>query len=381
MLKLFGKICLIILLAFIPSLGIDYLYRHTYQLPYQFPKNLLPLPETAEKYSLVKVGNSHAQDGLLFDQYNVKTLELANVAQSFEYDLALLKMHSKQIAKDAIIIINVSPLSFSQDKPKKKDEAISMTYYRGGLSPFLIPRVKVSDYIQIQFFPFVRSGYLWREKYAKEKETSARDSFAKLLEEQHATPTPTPKAILIQTKQSPPIPTPTLTKEQLRLRLHQSTQFLEDVSDIQEELSAPSDLTDERMEASVQFMTNKWHNPGFSTESFMTNREDLQKMIDYCLANGWRPVLITLPMSQVLIDRMGGKAYLDEYIYDNLKAINTYNLPYINFIEDKRLTENRTLFSNSDHLNDKGASIVSYLLLQKLIDMYYLPKTADDYLY
>lgn len=378
MLKLFFKICLVIILAFIPSVGIDYLYRQAHGLTYQFPKNILPLPETQNKYTLVKVGNSHAESGLHLDRYNVKSLDLSTVAQSFEFDFALLKMNAKQIEKNAVIIINVSPLSFSQDKPKK-DADINMSYYEGRLSPFLIPRIKISEYLQIQIFPFVRAGYVWRQNYAKEKETNARESFALLLENQNTIITPTPEAILLQT--SVPIPQPTMTQEQLRFELHKSSQFLAKVSDIQEELAAPADLTDREMEASVEFMTNKWHQPGFSTESFATNRKDLQDMIDYCLAQGWRPVLITLPMSQVLIDRMGGETYLQEYIYGNLKQINTYDIPYFDFMTNKQITENKTLFSNSDHLNDKGASIVSYLLLQQLIQIHYLPKTADGYIY
>jgi hypothetical protein len=369
MLKLLSKICLVVLLAFALSLGADFFYRKALGLSYQFPRNIFILPQIKSKYELVKVGNSHAEDGLTFGKYKVKHLSLSSVAQTFEFDLALLKMYSQQIKKNAVVVINVSPISFSQIKPKS-DDTVNMQYYDGRLSPFLIPRIKVSEYLQIQIFPFLRSGYLWREKHAAEVKDKSMGAFAENVEKKENKPS----AEISVSPQTGPAPV------EPPYNIHSDTATYK-VSEIQAVLDSRPVGSDERLTGSVEFMSNKWlKTDGFGTNYFDTNRADLQKLIDYCLERGWQPVLITLPISQKLESRLG-ENYMNLYLYDNLDKVNKKNARYINYSTDQRLVNNGYLFGNSDHLNKKGAVIVSYLLLRKLIDDGLLPQNADGYEY
>lgn len=366
MLKIISKITAIILIALVLSVGLDFLYRHAYKINYKWPENILIAPEIPEKYDLVALGNSHAQSGLVFDGYTTKSLHLASVAQSFEYDLAMLKMHTKQIKENAVIIITVSPLSFSQNKPRKDDDA-NMNYYDGRLSPLLIPNLKLSEYLQIQILPFVRSGFLWREKHAKEMGDVAMETFIKQWEK----PTPqikisTPISVIKTPPPTEPAPLPRggMTVKEIRTKL-----------------SALSSPANDKFIESAQFVVNKWFNSGgFSTASFSENKKDLQKIIEYSLKNNWRPVLITLPISQVLLDNLD-PSYMNEFVYDHVKEVNVKKLDYFDFTRNPQLTKNSDLFSNSDHLNSIGATVTSYLLLQKLIDAGYLSKEADGYEY
>lgn len=360
MVKIISKITAIILIALVLSVGLDFLYRQAYKIDYEWPENILISPEIAEKYDLVALGNSHSQSGLVFDGYTTKSLHLASVAQSFEYDLAMLKMHSKQIKKNAVIIINVSPLSFSQNKPKKDDDA-NMNYYDGRLSPFLIPHLKISEYLQIQIMPFVRSGYLWREKHAKSVGDIAMETFIKQWEKPKPTPVPVLKTTPIQ-----PTPSPKAGMT---------------IDEIKAELKDSPTPPDKNFTDSAHFVINKWFNSGgFSAESFDENKKDLKKIINYCLKNNWRPILITLPISQVLLDNLD-LGYMKEYVYDNIKEINVKNIDYFDFTVNQQLTKNTDLFSNSDHLNTRGAAVTSYLLLRELIKAGYLPRDADGYDY
>lgn len=371
MLKLLGKISLVVILALMLSLGVDYLYRQTHGIDYKWPENVLLSPDIPEKYEIVGLGNSHSQNGLTFEKYKVKSLFLASVAQSFEYDLAMLKMHSKQIKKDAVIIINVSPLSFSQNRPDNLDDA-NMNYYDGRLSPFLIPHLKLFDYLQIQIMPFVRSGYLWREEYAKSKKDIAMSVFAKHWEKE---PEPT-----VEITTTSPVPEVTIVPI-LPIAKARSTIPSFNVEEIQAELNALPEPTDDRLIESSRLMVEKWYKSGsFSTEAFDGNKKDLEAIISYSLDHGWRPILITLPISQVLLDKLEPN-YMQQYVYDNLNDINLYGIKYFNFTSNTQLTKNKYLFGNSDHLNPKGAAITSYLLLKRLIDAGYLPKEADGYDY
>ncbi|HUQ85785.1 MAG TPA: hypothetical protein VM077_05670 [Candidatus Limnocylindrales bacterium] len=323
--------------------------------------------EIKEKYEIVKLGNSHAEDGLTFEKYKAKSLSLASVAQSFEYDLAMLKMHSHQIKKNAVIVINVSPLSFSQKKAKKQDES-NMNYYDGRLSPFLIPNFKASEYIQVQIIPFVRTGHIWREKISKDSKEKFMNSFAAEWEKPLKNKPATSAATILPEAKEPII----------KIRTKDPT-F--NVQEIQAELNAPPDLSDERLVESMHFIYNKWYKSGdFDPKYFETNRQDLEKIVAYSLDHNWRPIFITIPISQVLINGLE-KDYLKLYVYDNLGKIDLNGIPYLNFATNSQLTNNKYLFSNSDHLNQKGAAITSYLLLQQLIEKGYLPKEVDGYDY
>lgn len=368
MLKFFSKIGGIILLAFLLSLGVDHFYRQAYNRDYKPPQNVLPMPEIAEKYDVVRLGNSHADDGLTFERYkNIKPLGLSSLAQTYEYDLAMLKMYTNQIEDNAVIIINVSPISFSQIKLDGKKN-VNTQYYDGRLSPFLIPNLHIGDYIQTQFIPFVRSGYLWRTEHAKTTKEKAMSTFAEKFETLNQ-PSVTPS------------PAGAPSEDPVAREIIRSEIPTFNVEEIQAILHAEPEPSSDRLIESTSFMVDKWNKTdGFHTKYFETNRKDLQAILDYSVEHGWRPVLVTYPINQVLLDELGPN-YLEDYIHSNLRQVNLYNSPYINFAANRQLTENRYLFINSDHLNKKGALITSYLLLQELIDMKYLPKEADGYDY
>lgn len=362
MTKLLIKISLIITFALLLSVGVDYLHRQETQQEFHWPKNVLPFPEIGDKYELVALGNSHSESGLIFSQYNLRTDLLASVSQSFEYDLAMLKMNYRKIDKNAIILIAISPISFSQKQPRKED-LVNMNYYDGRLSPFLIPNLKVSEYLQIQVAPFVRTGYLWRQEHAKKVAENVAASYA-----------------LTRGEKIAPTPPPTFAaKPRTITTTNQIIEPIISLEEIQKELNSPPDPYADWISRSADLTADKWYNSGgFSEDSFAKNRKDLEAIINYSLDHHWRPVLITFPISQVLLETVE-KDYLKKYIYDNLNATNLHGAPYINLAEDQRLVKSKYLYDNADHLNKKGAAIASYLILQELVKRNYLPKSADEY--
>jgi hypothetical protein len=302
----------------------------------------------------------------------------------------MLKMYRNQIKKDATILIPVSPLSFSQKIPDRHDDA-NTNYYDGRLSPFLIPHIKLSEYLQMQIVPFLRTGHLWRGEYAMNAKEKAMNTFAEAWEksesESKGTSNPVPSIKEENGTSTPPsMPiqnnTENIQTTKSALSPDASTGVPSfDVAVIQRDLNERPDPSDTRLIESARLVKNKWINTSdFNQKYFDANRKDLQEIIDYCLKHNWRPVLVTFPVSQVLLNDLGPN-YLKKYLYTNLEKIDTTNISYINLIEDPRLTKNRLLFHNSDHLNYKGAAITSYVLLQHLIKQNYLPKAADGYDY
>lgn len=356
MLKIITRLSLIILAALTLSLIIDTFYRKKYNLAYKLPQNILIKPGIKNKYQIVSVGNSHAENGLTFANYKLKSISLASVAQSFEYDTALLKMYKNQIAKNAIIIINVSPISFSQKKPDAGD-SFAFSYYDGRLSPFVIPNLKLDNYLESQIIPFTRSIWQWRDNYQKEVETRALNSFAA----NWPTSTPTPASV-IMTKE------PILSVKPEKKNLSASAEFEQ----------APVE-NDQRLHESVIFMVNKWKNTGdFGKDYFEANSKDLETLLSYSKKNGWRPVLVSIPISKRLQDGME-KDFLVNYVFTPLKKTDTRSIDFIDFVWYDKFATNAALFNNSDHLSEIGKNIYSHYLLEELIKKGYLPKEANDY--
>jgi|GEM_PF-1447962 len=379
--KLLINVSIIIGIVFLVSLAIDTIYRSLYHLPYELPRNIFILPEIQDKYDIVKLGNSHAESGIVFDRYGLKSLSLVGVGQPFEYDLAHLKMHSRQIKKGAVILIAVSPLSFSQKKGGR-DDSLQTNYYDGRLSPFLIPNINVGDYLQSRIFPFLRAGYLLREKNME----AIQKRISK--EEKWPDPTPTPfnpTDQLVQnqgTQQAQQKETASSTKKNV-LTVTEAN-YYSNVEAIQNELALPSTVLPDKLQKfkeSVEFMVAKWYNTNeFSPQYFETTRKDLEKIIAYSLDKGWKPVLITIPISKALLSALKPD-YMQVYVYDNIAKTNLHGTQYLDFSGNEQITKNTFLFGNSDHLSKNGASIFSYLLLRTLIEKGYLPETADRYDY
>jgi len=246
------------------------------------------------------------------------------------------------------------------------------------LSPFLIPNLKVEDYLQSQFFPFLRTGFLWRDHY--------KNQIKERIAAEEKWPDPTPKAAEHVDKEKPlltDVSTHPATKAETAVTARTLTTVIDpkfQVSTIQREFVSSSIAPPPMLIESMNFIFNKWYRTsGFGAGYFESNRKELEEIINYCLKNKWRPVLITIPISNVLLDGL-----LDDYmqvnVYDNITKTNLHGVNYFDFTHEQ-LTKNNSLFSDSDHLNQKGAAAFSYVLLRHLIDNGYLPNEADGYDY
>lgn len=337
----------------------DQLYRLRFKEPYHLPQNILQSGPISEPYQIVKLGNSHAQSGITFRGYKQKGLDLSGVAQRFTFDLAYLKQHRRQIGPNALILITVSPISFSH-RPADRNDGLQGNYY-GRISPFLIPDLKVGDYLQTQIFPFVRTGYLLRQKHTDEiRERISREQRA-----------PEPEMVAAF------VPPPSQKK---RILGQNSEDELLYVEAIEYELAHPTAIDIGNHQDNVNFVYHKWYETEeFGEQYFARNRQDLERLIAYCYANGWRPVLVTLPITQLLADGLLDD-YMQRYVYQNMALTDLQETPYLDF-SNHEMSRNNYLFGNADHLNEKGAMVLSYTLLRELITRGFLSPDVDGYNY
>lgn len=357
MFKIFAKVFVIFCGAAILSIIVNYFYLRANHLTYQWPRNIFPKPPISRKYQIVKVGNSHADDGVTFDHFKMRSLSLSGAGQTWQYDLVKLKMYANQIDDNAIILIDISQLSFSQGKPRPTD-SLTFKYYDGAISPFLIPNLQVGNYLESTVFPFVRATYLWRQDYAKQVEQQALNSFATTNWAPIKKPIPEPL-----------IPTP-VTQNPTNLTKNLSAQ---------QEIAASPYQSDAKLQDSVIFIINKWHTPGdFGPEFFAANRTDLENLIEYCQAHHWRPVLMTIPISQRLTDGLG-QDYLTTYVTTQIKKTNLHGSVYLDFSDQTALRSNGYFWSDSDHLSDPGRHVFSHLLMEQLLAKGFLTPAQNGF--
>ena len=88
----------------------------------------------------------------------------------------------------------------------------------------------------------------------------------------------------------------------------------------------------------------------------------LNEMIEFCLERDLRPVLVLAPMHLSLSKRFTPK-FREHYIYSFLKDANVHNVPFLNYIDDDRFTENK-YFDNSFFLSKEGAQKFTKIVLQ-----------------
>ena len=361
--KLVVSVSTLLVVALCLSILFDLVYRTVTHNGYNFPSHLLINKEITNKYQIVKVGNSHAEDSLTFEKYNARSLDLAGVAQRFSYDMVLLKQHRKEIEDNALIIISVSPISFSH-KIADASDGLQYNYY-GTVSPFLIPNLKVGDYIQQEFVPFLRSGYLFRKWYT--------DKVEERISEEERWKEPEQQQLEVVVPPQAPTKGPILNIDPEEIPYN--------VEAILAELNSPSPISKERYIDNMNFIFNKWyHTEEFDPKYFEINRRDLEKLIAYCKKNNWRPVLITIPISAVLQEGLLDD-YMGKYLYENMDKTDLQGAEYIDFSNQLNVSTNNYLYSNADHLNKRGGAIFSYILMNTLIERGYLPPEIDNYDY
>jgi hypothetical protein len=103
-------------------------------------------------------------------------------------------------------------------------------------------------------------------------------------------------------------------------------------------------------------------------KTFIKTRAILEEMIDYCLSNNLKPILVVTPVSEQL-----NKNLSDEFIYSvllkNIKIANTHNVPVMNYLRDKRFADFKLYHNNADFLNVTGRRLFTKILLSDIKNM------------
>lgn len=100
----------------------------------------------------------------------------------------------------------------------------------------------------------------------------------------------------------------------------------------------------------------------------------LSLLLEEIINNGHQPVLLTMPYADNYNSKFS-TTWLEHHYYQYINRIlDKYQVPYLNYSEDKRISIKDSLFANSDHLNEKGRAYFSNILFEDLREIQVLKK-------
>jgi len=99
-------------------------------------------------------------------------------------------------------------------------------------------------------------------------------------------------------------------------------------------------------------------------ETIGSNTDLLRNMIVFCLERNLKPVIVLPPVTSALSSKFPA-VFRENYIYSFIRNANTYQIPFLNYMDDEFLSD-PALYFNSYFLNVKGRKLFSQTILRDL---------------
>lgn len=275
-------------------------YRRIDDEKYMDLWNLRMLGNQINEVEIANVGSSHGAYDFNYSDLTgagFSCFNFGNVSQTYAYDLALLKEYGAYLDDGCVLFIPVSYFSFNNETVNESEaQALSVKYYHC-LSPKNIPDYDLFTDIVTARFPILSAG----------------EDLVKLL----------PDKLTVFAKET-------------------------DSDEAEMDEAAVAEFAERAAARFDRHFNNK-------ANYFLPEREEqLREIIAYCKEHGITPVLITTPFS-VYYNAQVPEAFLDRFHSTVNQIASDTGVSYYDYSHDGRFTENLTLFSDSDHLNEEGA--------------------------
>lgn len=98
-------------------------------------------------------------------------------------------------------------------------------------------------------------------------------------------------------------------------------------------------------------------------EKFALTRNILSDMIQFCIDNGFRPVLVVTPVSKAMNACISDE-FMQKVLYDNIKKANKQNVPLLDYLKDIRFQDISLYANNADFLNARGRRLFTKVLIK-----------------
>lgn len=119
-------------------------------------------------------------------------------------------------------------------------------------------------------------------------------------------------------------------------------------------------LEEEELREYCQEKHEGWTSPEYDKgeEGYKQNLAEVCLLVDFCLKNGLKPVLITAPITSVLNDiyaQQSPNFFSTFYRFIGDVQARFPSVPYFDYSHDQEFSQNVELFADGDHLNVYGA--------------------------
>lgn len=285
---------------------LNHRYEQVMDRPYSDTEKFDFIGTSFTDIQICNVGSSHGEYAFdytdLMDNRGYECFNFAMSSQTYNYDYAVLANYGEYLADDCILFIPVSYFSFNNEVTNDTETKNLNTKYYTFLSPKYVPDYSLYVDLVTHRLPILSAG----------------EELSRLLPEFSI------KALAADGE-------------------------------------APSvdEFYQKALSRYQRHMENK-------EVYFMEERmEDLRRILDYCKENGITPVLITAPYTSLYSD-MAPDSFKQELtaVVESVCASTGAN--YYDYSEDERFSEDLTLFSDADHLNETGAAIFMKTIEQEI---------------
>lgn len=99
------------------------------------------------------------------------------------------------------------------------------------------------------------------------------------------------------------------------------------------------------------------------------NVKQFQELLEYCKAQGYQVVLTMEPVHQTYLDHFDEQA-MERLVFQYLDPLDL-DVPFLNYMDDSRFSDNQDYFIDSDHLNSEGRKKYSWIVYEELKSMGY----------
>lgn len=261
-----------------------------------------------EKIEIAVLGASHGRDALDFTLYTQETFNFALSSQTPRYDVRMLCEYGDRLGENAIVVSTVSPMFMYFTEPEDSFIQKQKRYYRV-LSP--------QNIIDCDF------------------ERWCMGRFSTVLTENVNT-------VIGAFLKPPKLATP---QDPLQNFCVEQSVIDEEIERIKRDHIAPTAAT-------------------FPTPDPLMYCA-YEEIAQLCKENGWRLVWVTPPYTQDYLDCFADD-FFPEFYRRMSELSQKYDIPYLDFSHDPRFTTDYSLFRNIDHLNGKGQTLFTDIVMQDI---------------
>jgi hypothetical protein len=298
------------------------LYKRTnfYKGQFTDAEKFLTLKQ-GQKFNIVNFGSNQPLFAFDYTRTELKGMNWAVSPSSFEYDFKILKQYHHHLKENAFVIIPVCPFNFFVMYGHK--EKFENYKYYGFLKPGVIHNYPPWVRLTYRPCPVLSAGKTLIKIFLKSQDPAGQHS-----------------------------------KLKLEINPMEDAEIERDAVEMIHRWLAAFSLS--RIDDIKLSSVNKKH--------IEKNIEILNAMLAFCFDNGYKPVIMLLPVTNELY-RLLPSSFIDEYVMNPINRANTRNASVLNYLHDKRFVPHK-LYINSWWFNAEGRKFFTNTIIQELYDTY-----------